>query len=97
MRIDDRVDPGRGVAADQGQGLILVEVAAGVDQHQAFVGLADREVAQPSAKRHLGGNFLDLAGGGERMLVAGREFAAPQPFSRLFDSGHSQIPSPTGS
>ena len=88
MRIDDRVDAGRGVSAHQGQRLVLIQVTAGVDQHQAFVGLADREIAEPSAKGHLGRDLFDLTGGGERMLVAGRELAAPQAFSRLFDSGH---------
>ena len=96
MRVDHGVDAGRGVSAYQRQGLILVEVAAGIDQHQPFIGLAHREIAEPSAKRHRGRDLLDLSGSGKRMLFAGGKLAAPQTLSGLFDSGHGQMRCSTG-
>ena len=59
-------------------GFLLIEMRAGIHQHDAIFGLHGDEVGEPSIEHHARCDFLVLAGRSQRMLLLDGDFAVPE-------------------
>src|SRR6185437_9672766 len=73
--VDGGVDALGRPSAHHRNRLGLVVMPAGVDQHQAVLSLDRGEIRKPSPEHHARGDFLRLAGRGQRMTLADRKLA----------------------
>ena len=95
MRVDRSVHPLRRELPNQLDGRVLVEVAAGVDQHQSLARLGCGHVRKPAVEHHAVGNFLVLAGRQQRMELPSRNRAGKNLFRLISNHAHGfQLTSP---
>jgi hypothetical protein len=58
--------------------LVLIEESAGIDQNQTFFGFDRDNVGEPSVEHNPGRDFLEFAGGYQRMLGSDSQVSVPE-------------------
>src|SRR5713226_338058 len=88
MRINRGVHPIRRELPNQLHRSVLVEISAGIDQHQTFAGLARRNIREPPIEHHPVGDLLILTSGHKRMELARSNRPSEHLLSLIFYRTH---------